>query len=67
MIIKVNGKERETEAFSSVAALLSAEGMITVGGMAVAVNGKVVRRPDWETRILNEGDDVIIINAAYGG
>ena len=67
MIIKVNGKERDIEACSSVAALLSAEGLISAGGMAVAVNGKVVRRPDWETRILNENDDVIIINAAYGG
>lgn len=67
MKITVNGKIREAEPCCSVAAFLASEGMNAPGGMAVAVNGKVVRRPDWDSRILNEGDDIIIISAAYGG
>jgi len=36
-------------------------------GVAVAVNGKIVVNSQYETFVLKEGDDVIIIGAAYGG
>ncbi len=36
-------------------------------GIAVAINGKIVKKTEWNARCLNEGDDVVIIKAAYGG
>lgn len=40
---------------------------ITSAGTAVAINGVVVRRADWGLRLINEGDNIILITAAYGG
>ncbi len=67
MQIKVNGKMRELPYAMTVKEFLSGEDMLGRGGMAVAVNGAVVRQKDWELRLLGEGDDLLIINAAYGG
>ena len=36
-------------------------------GVAAAVNRKVVRRTDWESTRLNDGDTVIFITAVCGG
>ncbi|MDE7414356.1 MAG: sulfur carrier protein ThiS [Muribaculaceae bacterium] len=42
---------------------------IGISGMscAVAVNGKIVAASSHENHILKDGDDIIIIGAAYGG
>lgn len=52
---------------TSVQELIRLQGLEGKGGVAVAVNGKVVRRADWESAILKDFDNVLIINAAYGG
>ncbi|WP_183101517.1 sulfur carrier protein ThiS [Nocardioides pelophilus] len=36
-------------------------------GIAVAVNGEVVRRDDWPRRLLVEGDRVEVVTAVQGG
>lgn len=36
-------------------------------GIAMAVNDHIIRRADWNNRILEDGDDITIITAAYGG
>jgi sulfur carrier protein len=36
-------------------------------GVAVAVNGEVVRRPDWPAARLCDGDRVDVLTAAQGG
>lgn len=36
-------------------------------GIAVAVNNKVVRKTNWASTILNEGDSVTVITAVCGG
>ena len=36
-------------------------------GIAVAVNGEVVRRGDWESTSLAEGDQVEVLTAVQGG
>ena len=36
-------------------------------GIAVAVNGEVVRRGDWETTPLADGDQVEVLTAVQGG
>lgn len=37
------------------------------GGMAVAVNGTIVPSSSHASHALKEGDDIVIIGAAYGG
>ena len=37
------------------------------GGVAVAVNGKIVTASDHDSFILHNGDDIVLIGAAYGG
>ena len=66
MNIQLNSKVTEVPDGISVKALKELLNL-PEGGVAVAVNGKIVLAPDHATRILAEGDDVIIIGAAYGG
>lgn len=40
---------------------------VAAGGMAVAVNNKLVVRSKWDTFQLHEGDNVVVISAAFGG
>ncbi len=66
MNIKLNSKVTEVPDNISVKALK--EWMkLPEGGVAVAVNGKIVLTPNQASHILADGDDVIIIGAAYGG
>lgn len=66
MNISVNNESKEVEASMTVASLVRSLSD-RKGGVAVAVNGKLVRRQQWEETALAENDDVVIINAAYGG
>lgn len=50
----------------TVAALLR-EMELPARGVAVAVNGEVVRRVDWPGHRLAEGDRVDVLTAAQGG
>ncbi|MFV1980718.1 MAG: sulfur carrier protein ThiS [Rhodothermia bacterium] len=36
-------------------------------GIAVAVNDRVVRRPEWEACVLADGDRIDVIQATQGG
>ena len=40
---------------------------IPESGIAVAVNGDVVPKTDWESRIIADGDAIMVIRAFYGG
>ena len=65
MQIKLNGENKEVAA-DTIAALLrelEAPGQ----GVAVALNGRVVRRAEWATTHLQENDEVEIIRAVQGG
>lgn len=66
MKIFLNNKEMQLPLPVTLEELLLQEN-IPSAGTAVAINGKVVRRNDWTTRILNDGDNIILITAAYGG
>jgi sulfur carrier protein len=53
---------------ATVAALLAERDIAPDGrGVAVALNGAVVRRADWTTTMLNAGDTVEIVRAMQGG
>ena len=64
----VNGEERPAPADGTVIALLSSLD-VDPGerGVAVAVNGEVVPRQEWETKSLTAGDRVELVRAVQGG
>jgi sulfur carrier protein len=66
-MLKVNGEDR-TVASVTLAELLREEGVDeTARFVAVALNGAVAPRGEWETRALSDGDDVEIVNPVSGG
>lgn len=67
MRLRVNGQWRELEA-PTLAALLESLGIQRERrGIAVAVNGEVVRRDRWDSFHLNENDEIEVIHAVQGG
>lgn len=62
----INGEAREVRDGTTVAALLSELGA-TRSGIAVACNDRVVRRAEYETHVIAEGDAIEIIKAVAGG
>jgi sulfur carrier protein len=62
----INGRLRELPDELTVAALLELFGSAR-NGVAVACNDRVVRRAEYATQRLRDGDRVEIIEAAAGG
>lgn len=40
---------------------------VSIDGIAVAVNNRLVQRVHWDTFVLQENDNIVIIKAACGG
>lgn len=70
MRLFVNGEPREREA-ESVEALFVIEadetGIESAQGVAIALNGRVLRRRDWGDTPITEGDRIEIVRAMQGG
>lgn len=66
MKIKLNSEEKEVPEHITIAGLIE---LISgqKGMTAFAVNGRMVKRADYASHIINEGDEVLMISAAYGG
>ena len=65
MKIKINNKEVETAA--KTVAELAAEQKLPEKGVAIAISNNMVPRTEWNNRLLNEGDDIVILKAFSGG
>jgi sulfur carrier protein len=66
--VSVNGSPDRVPAGHTVADLLrAATGSPAPRGVAVALNGTVVRRADWPTTGLSDGDRVEVLTAKQGG
>ena len=65
MDIEINGKQ--TTVSAATVSLLTEELGILASGTAIAVNGTMVPRTEWQAKSLKEGDKVLIIRAACGG
>jgi sulfur carrier protein len=66
--ISVNGKPGRVPDGHTIADLVrAATGDAAVRGVAVALNGTVVRRTDWPATGLSEGDRVEVLTAKQGG
>ncbi len=66
MNVYVNGEERTIADGLSIARLLR-ELAAPERGVAVAKNGRVVRRAEFENELVTEGDRIEIIKAVAGG
>jgi sulfur carrier protein len=66
--VVVNGEARQLPAGATVAAVVQS---LLVGsdarGVAVAVDGEVVRRGEWSTVALSDGSRVEVLGAIGGG
>ncbi len=70
MRLFVNGEPRESEAQTVEALFLSeAEetGLDGPQGIAIALNGRVLRRKDWGETTITPGDRIEIVRAMQGG
>ncbi len=67
MKIIVNKKEMEVCENCSVEQLAEMVNGKSVDNIAVAVGMKVIRKEDWSTYQLKEGDSVTLIRATCGG
>jgi sulfur carrier protein len=66
--IVLNGEVREVEAEARVADAVALAGAPDIDrGVAVAVEGEVVPRGEWERRVLAEGDAIEVVHAVQGG
>jgi len=66
MIIHVNNNAQTLHEQAVVADIPELQGK-DGKGMAVALNGKLVKKDAWVSTPLKQGDSVLIINAAFGG
>lgn len=65
MEILINNEKKETKATN--VSELAAELALPERGVALAINNRIVTKTTWEKTSLNEGDNVTIIKAAFGG
>lgn len=64
--VAVNQDKHQLSPASSLSELIEALAIETAG-IAVAINQQVIRKTDWATAILEDGDDVLIIRSTQGG
>jgi sulfur carrier protein len=68
--LKVNGKETETSAVTIMALWQEETADLELEsnkGYAISLNGKVVRKAQWDTTPVSENDQVEIVRAMQGG
>jgi sulfur carrier protein len=67
MRLRINGKDAELAA-TTIAELLAEQGIDPKARfLAVALNGAVVRRAEWQAAALAAGDNVEIVRPFQGG
>ena len=66
MEVFINHSPVETDAATTLAELLTQEG-IAADGIAVAIDNKVVPRSEWPTTRLQAGTKITVIRAVCGG
>ena len=67
MKLRLNGELREVPAGSSIPDLVAILGFAAGRGVAVAVDGEVVPRSEWQSFAVAEGMQVEILKAVQGG
>ena len=66
MKVLVNNKEIELLQGNTIADLAQQMNLPQVG-VAIAVQNRMIPRTEWNEKVLQEGDNLVIIKAACGG
>ena len=66
MKVTLNNRELTVEPGCTLLQLITAEGIPTTNG-AIAINNRLVLFNQWQTAILQAGDRIVVVAAAYGG
>jgi sulfur carrier protein len=66
MKVTVNGEEKEIKEGTKIGELLKELG-IEKKTMATAVNMEVVKKEDWDTHVIQEGDKIEFLHFVGGG
>jgi sulfur carrier protein len=64
--VTVNGEPREVPADATVASIVASVTRAP-SGVAVALNGEIVRRADWATTAARDADRLEVLTAVQGG
>jgi len=68
MELKINNQTKQFAAASlTVQALLDLEIPLKQNGIALAINNTVIPKSDWNSHLIKETDDILIISATQGG
>ena len=68
MELKINNQTKQFATNSlTVQALLDLEIPIKQNGIAFAINNAVIPKSNWNSHIIQETDDILIITATQGG
>ena len=72
MKIKINGmdythSEPDCSLYCVLSKYLSMDNVETVRGVAVALNGELVRKADWKNIQVGEEDELEVLTATQGG
>ena len=67
MTITFNGTDMQLSSRLSLAQLLVDLGLADKPGVAVARNQRLIRRADWESTIIDDGDELEVLHATAGG
>ncbi len=68
MELKINNQTKQFATDSlTVQALLDLEIPVKQNGIALAINNTVIPKSDWNSHLIQETDDILIISATQGG
>lgn len=67
MNILLNGEHYDIENNNTVSMLFAKLGLSSDKVMACAINGNIVKKDDWDTREIEEGDHLELLNFVGGG
>lgn len=67
-MIDINFNEKKTTCAqgTSLLSFLETQGLVDKR-IAVALDGTLVKRNEWQEHILHDGADIVVIEATYGG
>ena len=67
MTIVFNGKDMKLSSPIPLEQLLTDLGLLDQPGVAVAQNQQLIRRADWSSTIVQDGDELEVLHATAGG
>lgn len=67
IVVHVNGERRQLLREATIGELVRTLGLEGQRGVAIAVSDEVVPKSTWGTRVLQDGEALLVIRASQGG